>query len=102
MGPPPRPPTGNQNYGPQFQGANQQNSQAFFQYSQCNGKKKALCIGINYIGQKNELSGCINDANNIQRFLCRELTSQITLAAQVHDSFRLAWLQGRRYCDVDR
>ena len=80
MGPPPRPPAGNQNYGPQFQGANQQNSQAFFQYSQCNGKKKALCIGINYIGQKSELSGCISDANNIQRFLCRKPTNQITLA----------------------
>lgn len=70
-GPPPRPPFGDQNYGPQLQGANHQTSQPFFQYSQCNGKKKALCIGINYIGQKSELNGCINDANNIQRFLCR-------------------------------
>lgn len=43
--------------------------QSFFQYSQCNGKKKALCIGINYIGQQGELRGCINDANNMKRFL---------------------------------
>jgi len=41
----------------------------YFQYSQCNGKKKALCIGINYSGQQGELRGCINDANNIKRFL---------------------------------
>jgi hypothetical protein len=61
--------------------------QPYFQYSQCNGKKKALCvsstspirtpfmpvahqIGINYFGQASELRGCINDARNIQRFLC--------------------------------
>lgn len=43
--------------------------QSSFQYSQCNGKKKALCIGINYVGQQGELRGCINDANNIKRFL---------------------------------
>jgi hypothetical protein len=51
-------------------GANQQQQQPYFQYSQCNGKKKALCIGINYTGQKGELRGCINDAQNIQRFIC--------------------------------
>jgi len=28
--------------------------------------KKALCIGINYIGSPYELSGCINDVNNIK------------------------------------
>jgi len=27
-------------------------------------------IGINYFGQDGELRGCINDAQNIQRFLC--------------------------------
>jgi hypothetical protein len=32
-------------------------------------KKKALLIGINYINTQNELSGCINDATNIHRFL---------------------------------
>ncbi|KAJ6619790.1 peptidase C14, caspase domain-containing protein [Mycena sp. CBHHK59/15] len=74
------PPTQQQNYGPQFQGPNHQTQQPFFQYSQCNGKKKALCasrthrfcqtIGINYVRQDAELRGCINDARNIQRFLC--------------------------------
>ncbi|KAJ7016676.1 peptidase C14, caspase domain-containing protein, partial [Mycena alexandri] len=68
-GPPPMPPTSQQHYGPQFQGQNQM-QQPYFQYSQCNGKKKALCIGINYFGQSSELHGCINDARNIQKFLC--------------------------------
>lgn len=31
-----------------------------------NGYKKALLIGINYIGTENELKGCINDVNCIQ------------------------------------
>ena len=29
-------------------------------------------IGINYFGQEAELKGCINDANNMQDFLCSE------------------------------
>ncbi|KAG2149074.1 metacaspase-1 [Suillus bovinus] len=70
-GPPQRPPNQQQYYGPQMQGSNQM-QQSFFQYSQCNGKKKALCIGINYIGQSEQLRGCINDANNIKRFLATQ------------------------------
>lgn len=66
--PPSRPPQGQQRYGPQAQGST--NQQMYFQYSQCTGKKKALCIGINYIGQQAELRGCINDARNIEKFLC--------------------------------
>ncbi|CUA68317.1 hypothetical protein RSOLAG22IIIB_07845 [Rhizoctonia solani] len=33
------------------------------------GRKKALCIGINYIGQCVELQGCINDVHKIADFL---------------------------------
>lgn len=40
-----------------------------FQYSQCNGTRKALLIGINYIGSKNQLQGCINDSHNIYNIL---------------------------------
>lgn len=40
-----------------------------YQYSNCSGKRKALLIGINYIGQKNALRGCINDVQNVRRFL---------------------------------
>ncbi|KAF9478415.1 peptidase C14 [Pholiota conissans] len=68
-GPPPRPPTQVQNYGPHFQGTNNRDAQLNFQYSQCTGKKKALCVGINYFGQTGELRGCINDVHNIQNFI---------------------------------
>nr|ODN93748.1 metacaspase-1 [Cryptococcus depauperatus CBS 7855] len=68
-GPPIRPPTAQQHYGPQFQGHGGQSAQPFFQYSQCTGKKKALLIGINYFGTSSALNGCINDAHNVQRFL---------------------------------
>ncbi|CCH41125.1 Metacaspase-1A [Wickerhamomyces ciferrii] len=40
-----------------------------YQYSQCNGQRKALLIGINYIGTNNALRGCINDAHAMQKFL---------------------------------
>jgi len=33
------------------------------------GKRKALLIGINYAGTKNELRGCINDVKNVKEFL---------------------------------
>ncbi|KAG6817677.1 hypothetical protein H0H87_005435 [Tephrocybe sp. NHM501043] len=73
-GPPPPPPTQQQHYGPQVQGAHGQTAQPFFQYSQCNGKKKALCIGINYFGQQGQLRGCINDVQNIVKFLTSALS----------------------------
>ncbi|KAI8987015.1 caspase domain-containing protein [Pilobolus umbonatus] len=41
-----------------------------FQLSNCQGRKRALLIGINYEGTDAELSGCINDVANIKRFLC--------------------------------
>ncbi|KAH7107065.1 peptidase C14, caspase domain-containing protein [Auriculariales sp. MPI-PUGE-AT-0066] len=65
------PPTEVQSYGPQYQGHDQQMHQPFFQYSQCNGRKKALIIGVNYTGSSAELAGCHNDARNVQNFLCR-------------------------------
>ncbi|KAK0210308.1 caspase domain-containing protein [Desarmillaria ectypa] len=64
------PPSEHQHYGPRFLGPDQNEMQPYFKYSQCNGRKKALCIGINYLGQDGELSGCINDAHNIRNFLC--------------------------------
>ncbi|KAI9635791.1 putative metacaspase [Dioszegia hungarica] len=68
-GNPVRPPTQNQSYGPQFQGQGGP-QRPFFQYSQCTGSRKALCIGINYFGTSSELKGCINDARNVEKFLC--------------------------------
>ncbi|RCH84944.1 Ca(2+)-dependent cysteine protease [Rhizopus azygosporus] len=40
-----------------------------FQLSNCQGRKRALLIGINYFGTSAELKGCINDVHNIKDFL---------------------------------
>ncbi|KAK9466438.1 caspase domain-containing protein [Lipomyces arxii] len=58
-----RPPTEAQQFG------NGAPSDYSFQYSNCQGRRKALLIGINYFGQRNELRGCINDVRNVSRFL---------------------------------
>lgn len=38
------------------------------QLSKISGRRKALFIGINYVGQKGELKGCVNDVVNIKEF----------------------------------
>lgn len=55
-----RPPTNQQSFGVENYN---------YQYSACNGRKKALLVGINYLGTQNQLNGCINDVNNVERFL---------------------------------
>ncbi|KAF9188356.1 Ca(2+)-dependent cysteine protease [Haplosporangium sp. Z 767] len=45
---------------------------ANFQLSSCQGRKRALFIGINYFRQRNELRGCINDVKNIKAFIIRQ------------------------------
>lgn len=62
-GMPPPPPTQPQNFG---HGAPNGYS---FQYSACNGRRKALLIGINYFGQRGQLRGCINDVKNMSTYL---------------------------------
>lgn len=37
------------------------NAPFHFKYSECNGRRRALLVGINYVGQKGELRGCWND-----------------------------------------
>ncbi|KAI9499254.1 peptidase C14, caspase domain-containing protein [Zychaea mexicana] len=37
--------------------------------SNCQGRKRALLIGINYFDTPNELKGCLNDVQNIKEFL---------------------------------
>ncbi len=61
--------------GPQYG----QRAQQQYQYSQCTGRKKALCVGINYEGTSGELRGCINDAKNVKQFLMRTSSLLITL-----------------------
>lgn len=55
-----------------------------FQHSTCSGRRRALCIGINYRGQENELRGCINDAKNVRNFLMRNnyRSSEITILTE--------------------
>lgn len=38
--------------------------------SSCNGRKKALLIGINYRGTRAELRGCVSDVHYVRDFLC--------------------------------
>lgn len=101
-GPPPRPPTNVQNYGPQIQGPDHRTAQPYFQYSQCTGKRKALCIGINYYRQAGELRGCINDARNIQRFLCGEFNTDPTTSTHTNPMRRIFPLQARGYRNAHR
>ncbi|KAI9321014.1 peptidase C14, caspase domain-containing protein [Dichotomocladium elegans] len=37
--------------------------------SNCEGRKRALLIGINYFNTENQLDGCINDVHNVKDFL---------------------------------
>ncbi|KAI9894216.1 MAG: Ca(2+)-dependent cysteine protease [Vezdaea aestivalis] len=60
---PPPPPQGGQSFG---HGAPQDYN---FQYSACNGSRKALLIGINYFNQRGQLRGCINDVKNMSTYL---------------------------------
>ncbi|KAL1663699.1 peptidase C14, caspase domain-containing protein [Schizophyllum commune] len=39
--------------------------------SHCTGRKRAVCIGIDYQGQSSELKGCINDARDVRDFLVK-------------------------------
>lgn len=40
-----------------------------YEYSSMTGKRKALLIGINYVGSSAELKGCWNDVDNIKNFI---------------------------------
>ncbi|KAH9029385.1 peptidase C14, caspase domain-containing protein [Lactarius hengduanensis] len=44
-----------------------------FQFSRCTGRKRAVCIGVNYTGQNSQLDGCVNDAKNVYQFLIDRL-----------------------------
>lgn len=63
---PPQPPSAPQSFG-------YGHAQGYsFQYSQCNGRRKALLIGINYFGQRGQLRGCINDVRNMSAYLVEQ------------------------------
>lgn len=77
--PPPGPPPNNNNRAVNGNNYNMQSSPISgtnivqnFQLSNCQGKRKALLVGINYIGTNNALRGCINDVRNMQNFLIQK------------------------------
>jgi len=52
--------------------------------------RRALLIGINYVGQSGELRGCINDILNVKSYLMREegfLEENITMMSEVTKGF---------------
>ncbi|CAE6377382.1 unnamed protein product [Rhizoctonia solani] len=50
------------------------------------GKKRALCVGINYVGQSVELQGCVNDAYNVSEFLSVQFGYEEENIRQLTDS----------------
>ena len=40
-----------------------------FHFSRGSGQKRALLVGINYVGQDGELSGCFNDVKNMNAYV---------------------------------
>lgn len=40
-----------------------------YEYSTMTGKRKALLIGINYVGSSSALRGCWNDVHNMAEFI---------------------------------
>ena len=59
---------------PQLTSARQMDvSQEFYIVpSNCHGTRRAVLIGINYVGQDGELSGCHNDCLNMKNYLMQE------------------------------
>ncbi|KAM6497672.1 Caspase domain containing protein [Amanita muscaria] len=60
--------------------------------SKLTGTRKALCIGINYTGQSNELRGCANDARNMRKFLIQKYgfrSSQVMILTDDNHDRRL-------------
>lgn len=61
---------------PQYQGYVQtqphggmMNGNMPYEYSNMRGKRKALLIGINYVGTSSQLNGCWNDTHNLANFI---------------------------------
>ncbi|KAI0046795.1 hypothetical protein FA95DRAFT_1606607 [Auriscalpium vulgare] len=67
---------------------------SYYQYSQCTGRKKALCIGINYTDCEEplRLNGCVADAHRMANFLTTRLNykpEDVLLLTDEHVDSRL-------------
>lgn len=66
------------------------------------GTRRAVIIGINYVGQQGELSGCHNDAHNMMEYIKGTMSEDENVMQwyQAHFSLwnnrlcRRAWIQG--------
>ena len=54
---------------PQLSASRKMDVNSPFSIVEGNGSKRALLIGINYVGQQGQLSGCHNDVGNIKDYL---------------------------------
>ncbi|TFK64442.1 hypothetical protein BDN72DRAFT_264865 [Pluteus cervinus] len=57
-----------------------------YQYSKCNGRHKALLVGINYFGQNGELKESINRARDVRAFILRECGYNEVNIVQLYDN----------------
>ena len=48
--------------------------------------KRALLVGINYRGTKSELSGCINDVENVKKYLLKRGYSEENIVVLTDDT----------------
>ncbi|WVO21757.1 uncharacterized protein IAS62_003069 [Cryptococcus decagattii] len=77
-----------QHFGPEFYDRQTgQVAQAYFEYSRCNGRRKALFIGINYTGS-DQLAGCINDVHNVQKFITERYGYQLNDIVMLTDDMK--------------
>ncbi|KAF9401762.1 Ca(2+)-dependent cysteine protease, partial [Podila epigama] len=64
-----------------------------FKLSNCQGRKRALFVGINYFGQSAELRGCTNDVKNIKQFVIERFgfreEDSVTLTDDAQDPTRV-------------
>jgi uncharacterized caspase-like protein len=49
------------------------------------GRRRAVTVGINYIGTRNQLSGCINDSDTFIKLLTEEFGYQVSDIRQLRD-----------------
>ena len=54
---------------PQLSASRKMDVQEHFEIVKGSGTKRAVLIGINYVGQQGQLSGCHNDVGNIRDYL---------------------------------
>ncbi|KAF9565800.1 Ca(2+)-dependent cysteine protease [Mortierella alpina] len=63
--------------------------------SDCTGNRRALLIGINYVGHPNPLNGCINDTAVMKRFLLGVGFEEQNIRSLTDDQVGTPWMPTR-------